>query len=93
MRKLAGSTWGADHQTLKTLYTGSIRPTLEYGIQAWGNTAKTHFDRVSRVQNQAVRIITGGLKSTPIEKLEGSTRLHSLKGRKESKTLMQATKF
>ena len=23
MRKIAGSTWGADHQTLKTLYTGS----------------------------------------------------------------------
>ena len=93
MRKLAGSTWGADHQTLKTLYTGSIRPTLEYGIQAWGNTAKTHFDRVSRVQNQAARIITGALKSTPIEKLEGSTRLHSLKDRKETKTLMQAAKF
>ena len=93
MRKIAGSTWGADHQTLKTLYTGSVRPTLEYGIQAWGNTAKTHFDRVSRVQNQAARIITGAMKSTPIEKLEVYTGLQSLKDRRDTKMLMQAAKF
>ena len=93
MRKIAGSTWGADHQTLKTLYTGSIRPTLEYGIQAWGNTAKTHFDRVSRVQNQAARIITGAMKSTPIEKLETYTGLQSIKDRRDTKMLVQAAKF
>ena len=93
MRKIAGSTWGADHQTLKNLYTGSVRPTLEYGIQAWGNTTKAHFDRVNRVQNQATRIITGAIKSTPIVKLEESTGLQSLKERKETKVLMQAAKF
>ena len=93
MRKLAGSTWGADHKTLKTLYTGSVRPILEYGIQAWGNTAKTHFEKVSRVQNQAARIITGAMKSTPIEKLEGCTGLQSLKDRRDTKILVQAAKF
>ena len=41
MRKLAGSTWGADVKTLKKLYIGRVRPVLEYGMTAWGTTAKT----------------------------------------------------
>ena len=30
MRKLAGTTWGANEQILKTVYEGSVRPVLEY---------------------------------------------------------------
>ena len=29
MRKLAGTTWGANEQILKTVYEGSVRPVLE----------------------------------------------------------------
>ena len=28
--KLAGTTWGANEQILKTVYEGSVRPVLEY---------------------------------------------------------------
>ena len=28
MRKLAGTTWGANEQILKTVYEGSVRPVL-----------------------------------------------------------------
>ena len=28
MRRLAGTTWGADAKILKTVYTGSVRPAL-----------------------------------------------------------------
>ena len=34
MRKLAGTNWGANHNTLKRLYVGRIRPTLEYDMAA-----------------------------------------------------------
>ena len=75
MEKVAGTTWGADTVTLKRLYIGRVRPVLEYGMTAWGTAAKSNFDRVSKVQNQAARIITGAMKSTPIVELETITGL------------------
>ena len=93
MRKLAGSTWGADSQTLKKMYTGYVRPVMEYGMTAWCTSAKSHTDRLNRIQNQASRIITGGLKSTPIIQMENVSGLHSLDERREAKVLTQAAKF
>ena len=61
--------------------TGRVRPVLEYGMTAWGTTAKSNFDRVSKVQNQATRIITGAVKSTPIVGLETITGLSHLRQR------------
>ena len=34
MKKLAGTKWGAGIVTLKRLYTGRVRPVLEYGMTA-----------------------------------------------------------
>ena len=93
MKKLAGTIWGADTVTLKRLYTGRVRPVLEYGMTAWGTTAKSSFDRVSKVQNQATRIITGAMKSTPIMELETITGLQSRDDRRDLKLLSQAAKF
>ena len=84
MRKLAGSTWGTNDQTLKKVYTGYIHPVIEYGMTAWCTAAKSHFDRLNIVQNQANRIITGGIKSTPIIEMENATGLHSIDERKEN---------
>jgi ribonuclease HI len=93
MRRLAGTTWGADAKILKTVYTGSVRPALEYGMAASCTTAKSHFDRLNRVQNQATRLITGGMRSTPIQALEETTGLQSLEDRRDVKVLTQAAKF
>ena len=68
MRKLAGTTWGADMNVLKKLYVGRVRPVLEYGMSAWATTSQTNFEKVQRVQNCAARIITGSLRSTPINR-------------------------
>ena len=92
MKKLAGTTWGADTVTLRRLYTDRVRPVLEYGMTAWGTTAKSNLDRVSKVQNRATRIITRSMKSTPIVELETITRLQSLDDRRDFKLLNQAAK-
>ena len=84
---------GADVRTLKTAYKGSVRPVLEYGMSATATAAKTHFDRLSRVQNQASRLITGGIKSTPILALESATGLQTLEDRRDIKILTQSAKF
>ena len=62
-------------------------------MTAWGTTAKTNFDRVSKVQNQATRIITGAMKSMPIMELETITGLQSLDDCRDLKLLSQAAKF
>ena len=93
MKKLAGTDWGADQQTLKKLYVGRLRPVAEYGITAWATAAKSNFDQINRVQNQAQRLITGAMKSTPIQKMEEITGLQSLEDRRDTKILTQAAKF
>ena len=45
MKKLSGASWGADHNTQKKVYTGYVRPVLEYGISVWGTASKTHLIR------------------------------------------------
>ena len=93
MKKLAGSSWGADATTLKRLYTGRVRPVLEFGMTTWGTLAKTNIDRVNKVQNQATRIITGSMKSTPIQELETITGLQPHGDCRDTKLLTQAAKF
>ena len=84
---------GADASTLKRLYTGRVKPVLEYGMAAWGTTAKTNMDKMSKVQNQAARIITGSMRTTFIQELETITGLQSLLDRCHEMLLTQAAKF
>ena len=93
MKKIAGSTWGADHKTLKTLFVGNVRPIMEYGMCAWGTAAKSNFEKLSKVQNQASRIITGGIKSTPIPAMENLTGLENMQERRDTKLIRQGSKF
>ncbi|GFS14240.1 hypothetical protein ElyMa_003157800 [Elysia marginata] len=79
---------------LKTVYTGYVRPVLEYGSSAaLTTTAKSNQQKVEKVQNQSLRIITGGLKSTPILKMETITGLQSIEERRETKILTQRQKY
>ena len=92
-RKLAGTSWGANGKILKQVYQGSVRPHLEYGSTAWTTTAKTHQQTLDKVQNQALRIITGSMKSTPITAMEDVTDIQPLTDRRDAKILMQADKI
>ena len=81
------------HNIQKKLYVGRIRPVLEYGISSWGTAAKANFDKVERVQNQASRIITGAMKSTPIKAMDTLTGLEGMDSRRDIKILTQSAKF
>ena len=72
---------------------GRIRPVLEYGIAATATAAKSNSDRLARLQNQAMRMMTGAMRSTPITALETATGLQPLDDRKNIKVLTQAAKF
>ncbi|GFR91035.1 Pol-like protein [Elysia marginata] len=49
LKKLAGTSWGADMKLLKKTYVGYVRPVMEYGIAAWGTASKTIFQKIERV--------------------------------------------
>ena len=71
LKKLAGTHWGANSKIIKTVYTGAVRPTLEYG-------AKTH---TNKLQNIGLRTILGAIKSTPIALMEKTAGVEPLESR------------
>ena len=93
LRKLAGTTWGVSEKILRTVYHGTVRPHLEYGSSAWSTTAKINQQALDKVQNQALRLITGAMRSTPIAEMERLTGIQPLGQRRDDKNLMQAEKF
>ncbi|KAK7094328.1 hypothetical protein V1264_007968 [Littorina saxatilis] len=93
MKKLSGTHWGANSKILKTVYTGTVRPVLEYGVSAWATAAKTHTNKLDRVQNFGLRIILGAMKSTPIAAMEKTVGVEPLESRQRSKLLAHAEKM
>ena len=93
MRKLTGTKWVANEKFLKSVYQGNVRPHLEYGYSSQMTAAKTHHQTSDKFQNQALRIISGAMKSTPIQSMEEITNIPPLCKRRECKAMIQATKY
>ena len=55
--------------TLKILYNSLIETHFRYGNMVWGNCGETFLTRLQRLQNRAVRIITGSDYDTQAEPL------------------------
>ena len=72
---------------------GRIRSVLEYGMTATFTAAKSNSSKLSRVQHQAMRMMTGAMRSTPIFAMETVTGLQPIEDRQEIKVLTQAAKF
>ena len=72
---------------------GYVRPVLGYGITAWGTASDSNFNKLARIQNQNIRVITGAMRSTPIHSMETQTGLDSLNYKRSLKTIIQYGKF
>ena len=93
MKKLAGTKWGANNKILTQVYTGAVRPHLEYGATSFSSAAKSNTAKLDKIQNSSMRIITGAIKTTPIKAMETATNLHSLDERRREKSIRQAEKM
>ena len=67
MRRLVGSGWGAGARTLRTAALGLVYPTSEYCAPVWCRSAHTHL--IDTPINEALRIVTGCLRPTPVDNL------------------------
>ena len=54
IRKLS---YFADINTLKLIYHGIVHPYLNYGILCWGKSNLGNSDRITRLQNRAIKCI------------------------------------
>ncbi|XP_046974495.1 uncharacterized protein LOC124540818 [Vanessa cardui] len=67
---LAGLNWGIHPKHLRRLYISIIRSRMDYACFLYDNAAKTHLINLDRVQNMAMRLIGGFVKSTAIHVME-----------------------
>lgn len=65
LRKMAGTTWGADAKVLRTTALALVFSVAEFSAPVWIASAHTYLIDVAL--NEAMRVITGMVSSTPIE--------------------------
>jgi ribonuclease HI len=56
-----------------------MKPTLQYGCEALLNATPGNLNKLEVIQNQALRLITGAVKSTPLASMQVLTRKNPLK--------------
>ena len=66
---------------------------MEYVSPTFAIMAKTNTQCLKAIQNMGLRIITGGMRSTPITAMESVAGLHSLHARRKEKVVIQAEKY
>jgi hypothetical protein len=65
LRRLAGSTWGAERETLLATYKATGRPVLNYGAPIWTpKLSPANWKKLQAAQNSAIRISTGCTATT-----------------------------
>ena len=67
LRRLAGSGWGAGATTLRTAALALVHSAAEYCAPVWCRSAHTRL--IDKPINDALRIVTGCLRPTPIDNL------------------------
>ena len=66
MSFLVGKEWGSHPETMLTMYKSYIRPLLEYAPFVYEECRRTLAARLDVLQNRALRLAVGYLRTTPI---------------------------
>ena len=67
LMRLAGSRWGAGATTLRTATLALVHSTAEYCAPVWCRSAHTRV--IDSASNDALRIVTGYQRPTPVENI------------------------
>ena len=93
MGALAHAEWGWRKEDLKVIYNAFIHSKLHYAAAAWQPwLSDTRIKELDRVQNKAIRIMTGQLKSSPVEALRAEANIESFQTSVERKCLTSMEK-
>lgn len=83
LKVLSGPTWGIHQKHLRRLYLSIIRSRIDYASFLYGNSCKSNLIKLDRVQNQALRVIGGYIRSTPIHIMENDLCIPPLQLRRQ----------
>jgi len=78
MQSAAGVSLGASLNKLMLTYRTYVKPILEYGTEVFATTTDNHIEILNKVQNQALRIASVAVKTTPIVAMEAYCKVEPL---------------
>jgi ribonuclease HI/exonuclease III len=87
MRALSGRKWGADRSTLLKMYTSIIRPILDYNAFLFDGISSVKVKNLQTIQNTALRVVTGALRTTNTYNLHVDTNIPTLTLRRKYQLL------
>ena len=93
LKKLAGTTWGADTNILRRVFKGAVGPIMKYTTSSWAISPNANKSKLDKVQNVALRAIGGAMKTTPIKEMEKRADPEPLKLRSTFKVLTRTEKI
>ena len=93
MQVISSQKWGADLKSLLTIYKTLIRPIIDYGSIAYDTAPNSLLQIVERIQNKALRICTGCMRSTQINLLQNECGIMPLKLRRLEQQIKFAVKI
>ena len=67
LKRLAGVWWGFDIPVLLATYRTFIKPVMTYCNSPLITVSKDGRTRLERIQNNVLRLVTGAVKTTPID--------------------------
>ena len=70
LKVLTGVWWGAHPYTMKLIYNALVRSVIDYGTYLLIPSNKSALAKLDRIQAQCLRIISGCMKSSPVNALQ-----------------------
>ena len=93
VKKLASTTWGADKNTLRQLYLGYVRSSMEYNLALQSISSDTNRAALDKVESSALHFIAGAMKSTPTAACHIHTNVQPLGLRREAAVLEMVERY
>ena len=87
LKCIAGKGFGADRVVLLRMYKALIRPILEYAAAIVDGPGNRLVESLECVQNTALRIATGALRTSPVRSMQIDTDICPLSLRRKELTL------
>ena len=93
IKRLASTQWGANKKTLRQLYIGYVRSTMEYNLALQSIASKTTQATFDRVESSAVHFIAGAMRSAPTAACHIHTNIQPIGLRREAAVLEMTERY
>ena len=93
VKRLASTQWGADKKTLRQLYIGYVRSTMEYNIALQSISSDSTQASLDKVESSAVHFIAGAMRSTSTAACHIHTNIQPLGLRRDAAVMEMAERY